>query len=162
MITKWGFPQDFTEGDKIYTVIARPLRPHEEDEFLRNTGIYKNTTTPYGGGCEARVMELSAKKIIIQLGCNRGAPSYNLGTREDLIELVDGDKAQINTDDCKVNIRFWGDALTLDYLEGDCGFGYGVYPQGNLKLVSKSVTGFGDWSGRLIPPSEMIKELTSP
>lgn len=143
LITKWGFAQDFTEDNKTYTVIARPLMPHEEDgDFLANTGVYKNMTTPYGGGCEARVMELSAKQAVMQLSCNRGAPTYNMGFREDLIEISGENKAQINTDDCKVNIRFWGDALTLDHLDGNCGFGHGVYPQGNLKLLSKSVTGF--------------------
>jgi len=79
-------------------------------------------------------------RVQFQLELQRGAPSYNSGFIEGEFELQ-GNKGSFRTDEfgyCEISfeIRKNEIVLTQPTNKTDCGFGYGVYPEGTYKCIS--------------------------
>ncbi len=142
---------DVTEvAESIDTVIA------EVPEVKNYVGTYSFGTHPDSGATGTiQLYPLNDTSLLFYLDVNRGAPSYNMGAMLGEVQIKDGRAMYSFKEgdyiDCKLNFIFSGDTLSLVSTDGqsDCGFGYGVYADGNYVLKSHELprfflTGEGD------------------
>jgi hypothetical protein len=111
-----------------------------------------------GAGCTVEILERGADSVRFQLGCSRGAPSYNSGTTDGVIALRDGKAVYYTTEyggSCELRFVFGRARVTVTEVEvqNGCGFGYGVVAEGTLRRTSRRRPAF-DLSpdGRPLPP----------
>src|SRR5205085_10022548 len=88
---------------------------------------------------------VAADSVRLQLSCNRGAPSYNMGDLDERLALH-GSEAVFRTTEfggrCVLRFRFVrrGAIVAQEGNDAVCGFGYGVFADGTYRLVSRRRT----------------------
>jgi hypothetical protein len=93
-------------------------------------------------GCEFEIAAVAADSVRLQLSCNRGAPSYNMGDLDERL-VLHGSEVVFQTteygDRCVLRFRFVrrGAIVTQEGNNTTCGFGYGVYANGTYRRVSR-------------------------
>src|SRR3954471_18730889 len=99
-------------------------------EQVAVTGTYR-LVRGKDAGCSFEVAALTADSVRLQLSCNRGAPSYNMGNLDERLARH-GSEVVFQTTEfggrCVLRFRFARRGATVTQ-EGDdaaCGFGYGV------------------------------------
>lgn len=122
------------------------------DEF-DPTGTYeldniteKKDGETYGYFGEIKVKKIQNDKIIMTFFICKGAPSYNLGSFIDTIEINNNFADYKNDDDfnCKINFKFFNEGIEVEHLidvnDFLCvDFGNGVRADGFFKKISSEV-----------------------
>jgi hypothetical protein len=105
------------------------------------TGTYR-LTRGKDAGCIFEIAAVAADSVRLQLSCNRGAPSYNMGDLDERLARR-GSEVVFQTTEfggrCVLRFRFVRGGATVTQ-EGDdaaCGFGYGVVANGTYQRVSR-------------------------
>lgn len=111
-------------------------------EYGSLTGTYGWLTAVKGSGCRVavvhRILFTSGHVLEFELGCNRGAPSFNLGYAYGLVPMVD-DRAVFVMPDigvgqtCSLSFDFTaleGLEVVQDGSDAACGFGSGINASG--------------------------------
>lgn len=102
------------------------------------TGTWSWSSDNESGGYLATIQTKS--KVRFQLEIMRGAPSYNSGFIEGEFDLTGNSGVFQSTEfgSCEIKFDFQKTkvALTQPPEKTDCGFGYGVYPNGSYILSS--------------------------
>lgn len=110
----------------------------KDNQSYSATGTWAWTGPKESGGYLLTI--LKKNKVQFQLELQRGAPSYNSGFIKGEFELQ-GNKGTFRTDefgpcDISFEIRKNEIVITQPANKADCGFGYGVYPEGTYKCLS--------------------------
>lgn len=87
--------------------------------------------------------------ILFYLDLNRGEPSYNMGSDYGRIKIVSSQGTYYTIESgadkgCKWDIQFKIGYLAINTIDeqDNCGFGYGVYPDGTFTQTSKMIPDF--------------------
>jgi hypothetical protein len=93
-------------------------------------------------GCRLQVAPVAADTVRIQIECNRGAPTYNLGFLDERLPIRGDSVAYARTEgggSCRIGIAFRdGRAIvTEDGRDVTCGFGAGVTVRGTYRRTSR-------------------------
>lgn len=110
----------------------------KDNQSYTATGTW-SWTGPKGSGGYLLTFQKN-NRVQFQLELQRGEPSYNSGFIEGEFKLQ-GNKGSFRTDEfgsCEISfeIRKNEIVLTQPTNKTDCGFGYGVYPEGTYKCSS--------------------------
>lgn len=110
----------------------------KDNQSYSATGTWSRPGPKESGGYLLTIQKKN--RVRFQLELQRGAPSYNSGFIEGEFELQ-GNKGSFRTDEfgpCEISfeIRKNEIVLTQPTNKTDCGFGYGVYPEGTYKCDS--------------------------
>ena len=104
------------------------------------TGTY-SVSWKKQAGCVLQVLQLSDDKIKFDLVCNRGAPSYNMGGSSGEIPLKDSVATYTDTEPgpCEISFKFMSTKVVVSQSDDkrECGWGYGVVPNGTYLLKSR-------------------------
>lgn len=100
-------------------------------------------------GCGLQVAPVATDSVRVQIECNRGAPSYNLGFLDEHLPIHSGTVVHMTSEhsgSCRITIAFHGTraVVTEDGTDITCGFGAGV-----------SVAGVYDRTSRRSPPFDL-------
>ncbi len=125
---------------------ARPLAPGASV-----TGTYEMRMGP-SAGCSLEVEQLPRSRIHFLLDCNRGGPSYNMGSAEDTIPISRG-VAVYRTREfgtCEIRFTFFDGWMRARQEEegGGCGFGHNVVASGTYRHTSTARPRFERIDGR--------------
>lgn len=114
--------------------------------YILGSENQKNDEESYGYYGKVQVKKLSANRILMTFGVNKGAPSYNSGSFIDT--LYYRDNKAIYTDPssdstCKITFIFSSAGITVKEETADfnfgCGFGHGVVADGFYKKISSKI-----------------------
>ena len=109
-------------------------------------GTYKlGTTTRNGRTGIIYIYPKSHDILLFYLELNRGAPSYNSGAIIGKMNMYSRGKAEFTmieddgTINCSMTFSFTNDSLYIHTNNQgyDCGYGYGVYSDGNFKRIDQ-------------------------
>lgn len=108
-------------------------------------GIYSIGDSPEKRGGTLYLYPNSDSTFLFYLELGRGAPSYNSGAMVGELEFSNPNKVDYKKKDtvfsinCEISITFLKKSLTLTSADesDQCGFGYGVYPDGVYKRTSR-------------------------
>jgi hypothetical protein len=110
-------------------------------EQVAVTGTY-SLVRGKDAGCIFEVAAVAADSVRLQLSCNRGAPSYNMGNLDERLALHASELIFQTTEfggRCVLRFRFLRRRaiVTQEADNTACGFGYGVYADGTYRRVSR-------------------------
>jgi hypothetical protein len=112
----------------------------------KHAGEYSWASKNAGGaGGQVIVYPESNSTILFYLYQNRGEPSFNMGELYGRVTITNGTGVFFNKDypgsNCKFRLTFIGEKLTIETLESkeDCGFGGGVYADGEFTRTSAKI-----------------------
>ena len=110
----------------------------KENQSYTATGTWSWTGPKESGGY--LLTNQKKNRVQFQLELQRGAPSYNSGFIEGEFELQ-GNKGSFRKDEfghCEISFEIKKNeiVLTQPSNKAECGFGYGVYPEGTYKCDS--------------------------
>ena len=83
--------------------------------------------------------------MLIYIEVNRGAPTYNAGViysrvhRRDEVAILRSFDSQLN---CKLKLDHTKNQITIETIDADCGFGYGVMADGTFKMINSQAPKF--------------------
>ena len=108
------------------------------------TGTY-SVSWKYEAGCSLEVEQLAdSTRIHFAVDCNRGAPSYNMGSAEDTAVVARNvavwQTTEFSGEMCELRMKFTDRLVTVKQSgsDADCGFGFHVYASGTYKRVSRA------------------------
>lgn len=111
-------------------------------------GVYSNKKLEDAGGVGTLLIHpVASASYFFSLKLNRGAPSYNSGHMfgkllvKDSVAVYENDEFRVRGKGCKWTITFDDDVATIQTVdfENKCGFGNGVYADGQYLIESKEV-----------------------
>ena len=112
----------------------------------KHAGEYNWASKNAGGaGGQVTVYPESNSTILFHLYQNRGEPSFNMGDLYGRVTITNGTGVFFNKDypgsTCKFRLTFVGEKLIIETLESkdECGFGGGVYADGEFTRTSAKV-----------------------
>jgi hypothetical protein len=113
------------------------IKPNLQGNYAVN---YGKKTTAYQS---VKIHYTNTGKILFYLEASTGKPAYNIGSSYGWLSLnkKTGNYEYIPKDTIEdYNLEFIkkGNTLTIKTLHGDCGFGHGVYADGNYQQTDKS------------------------
>lgn len=116
------------------------------------TGTWTRGDPEKGGG--RLLTKHEGKELRFQLECWRGAPSYNSGFVEGKLTLSNRQGTFTRdgaTGRCELHFSFSDDSVELRYLNEsvDCGFGHGVFANGDYERTSSEDPKFNDGDPRV-------------
>ena len=140
-------PMDETGDAPECPFTARPLAPG-----ARVTGTYEMRTGP-AAECTLEAEQLPRGRVHFMLDCNRGGPSYNMGSAEDTIPIARGVAVYRATEfgKCEIRFTFYDDGWMRALHEeegGGCGFGANVQASGTYRRTSTARPRFEPIDGR--------------
>ena len=127
---------------------SRLLPSTPADPLTGSFGVSTDT------GCTLQSLAVRPDSVRVQLLCQRGAPSYNMGLLDTRVQVVQGRAVHATQEyggECRITFHFLGDRVRLEQ-EGQaaaCGFGYGVTAAGELRRLRAAVPRFD-----LVPDGE--------
>ncbi len=105
------------------------------------TGSYVMDLGNKAGGT-LMVIQMPDNKLLFNLECNRGAPSYNSGETSGTIPVKHATAIFETTEfggECKIRFEFQKNEVVISQTgtDADCGFGFGVHCDGKYRLKSR-------------------------
>lgn len=122
----------------VQTIYVDPTGTYKMDSKTK-----KKNGNVYGYSGSIQVKKITVDKIVMVLGVNKGAPSYNSGSIIDTLIYKDNRVVykDVETDStCRITFDFDRNGIrvkeeTADYNSG-CGFGHAVVADGFYKKIS--------------------------
>lgn len=117
----------------------------KQHNYINPTGTYELESDTrqegddiYGYTGQIQVKKLTANKIVMTFGINKGAPSYNSGSFVDTLDYQNN-RSVYRADpaidpSCRISFTFTEEEITVEQQADDynvaCGFGHGVVAEG--------------------------------
>jgi hypothetical protein len=134
-------------------LISSSFQSTVKQSYINPTGTYGLISKAkvshgetYGRTGDIQVKALSRNKIVVVLGVNIGAPSYNSGALSDTLTYKDNSciyKGDEWDTSCRITFRFSRQGIIVIQKQNDlndgCGFGHGVFADGFYKKESSKV-----------------------
>ena len=126
-------------GMSLTSIAKDKPRVAKKSPALTGTYLLKRTKGAVGS---LLVRQLSPTTIEFELGCNRGAPSYNSGMVRATIDVLDGIAVHRISEfggPCEIKLTFTGTAVSVSQsgTAFECGFGHAVYCDGTYRLKNR-------------------------